>query len=212
MANPHPRALAGIEGRLPPEIAEKAEGDGVAKAGQDAITLLSLGVLGGGFITFGAIFATVALTGAEGVLPFGIARVVAGLVFALGLSLVLIGGAQIFTGDVLMVMAWASGRLKAVRVARVWALVWIGNLLGSSALPCLCCLLAITCSAQGRSALRRCAPPKQRLRCPSAARSFWACSVTLWSVLPSGCRSPAGSHPPRDTYRVADSRFRCRGI
>ena len=56
---------------------------------------------------------------------------VAGLVFALGLSLVLIGGAQIFTGDVLMVMAWASGRLKAARVARVWGLVWIGNLVGS---------------------------------------------------------------------------------
>ena len=130
-ADPHPRALAGIEGRLPPEIAEKAEGDGVAKAGQDAITLLSLGVLGGAFIAFGAIFATVALAGAEGVLPFGIARVVAGLVFALGLSLVLIGGAQIFTGDVLMVMAWASGRLKAARVARVWGLVWIGNLVGS---------------------------------------------------------------------------------
>jgi formate/nitrite transporter len=57
--------------------------------------------------------------------------VVAGLVFALGLSLVLIGGAQIFTGDVLMVMAWASGRLNALRVLRVWTLVWIGNLIGS---------------------------------------------------------------------------------
>jgi formate transporter len=73
MANPYPRALAGIEGRLPPEIAEKAEGDGVAKAGQDAITLLSLSVLGGGFIAFGAIFASVVFTGAEGVLPFSIA-------------------------------------------------------------------------------------------------------------------------------------------
>ena len=129
--SPHPRALAGIEGRLPPEIAEKAEADGVAKAQQDSITLLSLGILGGAFIAFGAIFSTVALTGAEGALPFGIARVVAGLVFALGLSLVLIGGAQIFTGDVLMVMAWASGRLKALRVLRVWTLVWVGNLVGS---------------------------------------------------------------------------------
>ncbi len=127
----HPRALAGIEGRLPPEMAEKAEADGVAKAGQDAITLLLLGVLGGAFIAFGAIFATVALTGAEGVLPFGVARVIAGLVFALGLSLVLIGGGQIFTGDVLMVMAWASGRLGAVRVLRAWALVWLGNLAGA---------------------------------------------------------------------------------
>jgi formate/nitrite transporter FocA (FNT family) len=65
---------------LPPEIAEKAETDGAAKAGQDSITLLTLGVLGGAFIAFGAIFATVALTDAEGVMPFGIARVVAGLV------------------------------------------------------------------------------------------------------------------------------------
>ena len=128
---PHPRPLAGIEGRLPPEIAEKAESDGIAKASQDAVTLLTLGVLGGAFIAFGAIFATIALTGAEGVLPFGIARVVAGLVFAVGLSTVLIAGGQIFTGDVLMVMAWASGRLAVARVLRAWALVWFGNLAGA---------------------------------------------------------------------------------
>jgi formate transporter len=126
-----PGPLAGIEGRLPPEIAEKAEADGVAKAGQDAITLLVLGVLGGAFIAFGAIFSNVALTGAEGVLPFGLARVVAGLVFALGLALVLLAGAQIFTGDVLMVMAWASRKLAVPRILRAWAFVWIGNLLGA---------------------------------------------------------------------------------
>ena len=175
--------MAGIEGRLPPEIAEKAEGDGVAKAGQDAITLPSLGVLGGGFIAFGAIFATVALTGAEGALPFGIARVVAGLVFALGLSLVLIGGGQIFTGDVLMVMAWASGRLKAARVLRVWALVWIGNLAGSLGIALLRCWPAIICSVQDRSALPRCALPKRKRRCRSSVRLCWACSAIRWSAL-----------------------------
>src|SRR5689334_12835015 len=114
---PRPAPLAGIEGRLPPEIAAKAEADGIAKAGQDSITLATLGVLGGAFIAFGAIFSNIALTGAE-VLPFGLARVIAGLVFAVGLGLVLVGGAQIFTGDVLMVMAWASGRLEARRVLR----------------------------------------------------------------------------------------------
>src|SRR6185503_15106027 len=76
------------------------------------------------------IFSNVALTGAEGVLPFGLARVIAGLVFALGLGMVLIGGAQIFTGDVLMVMAWASGRLSGRRIVRAWSLVWLGNLAG----------------------------------------------------------------------------------
>src|SRR3954453_16925488 len=128
---PHPTALAGIEGRLPPEIAAKAETDGVAKAGQDDITLVTLGMLGGAFIAFGAIFSNIALTGAGAILPFGVARVIAGLVFAVGFSLVLVGGGQIFTSDVLMVMAWASGRLEARRVLRVWALVWIGNLAGA---------------------------------------------------------------------------------
>src|SRR6478735_4148683 len=127
---PEPTVLAGIEGRLPPAIAAKAEADGVAKAGQDAITLLTLGVLGGAFIAFGAIFSNVALTGAEA-LPFGFARSIAGMVFTVGLGLVLIGGAQIFTGDVLMVMAWASGRLAVGRVLRAWSLVWIGNLAGA---------------------------------------------------------------------------------
>lgn len=126
-----PGPLAGIEGRLPPEIAAKAEADGVAKAGQDSVTLLVLGILGGAFIAFGAIFSNVALTGAETALPFGLARVVAGLVFALGLALVLLAGAQIFTGDVLMVMAWASGRLGLRPILRAWTLVWIGNLAGA---------------------------------------------------------------------------------
>jgi formate transporter len=126
-----PGPLAGIEGRLPPEIAAQAETDGIAKASQDGVTLVALGVLGGAFIAFGAVFATVALTGAEAAVPFGLARVAAGLVFGVGLSLVLLGGAQIFTGDVLMVMAWASGRLAARRVLRAWALVWVGNLAGA---------------------------------------------------------------------------------
>src|SRR5882672_12249067 len=96
-ADPQPLAhhivtLAGIEGRLPPEIAAKAEADGVAKAKQDAFTLIVLGVLGGAFIAFGAIFSNVALAGSQD-MPFGIARVVSGLVFGVGLSLVLLGGA-----------------------------------------------------------------------------------------------------------------------
>jgi formate/nitrite transporter len=115
----HVVALAGIEGRIPPEIASKAETDGVAKAKQDPFTLIALGVLGGAFIAFGAIFSNVALAGSQD-MAFGIARVVSGF-----------GGAQIFTGDVLMVMAWASGRLSTLHVLRPWCLVWIGNLIGA---------------------------------------------------------------------------------
>ena len=103
-------------------------------------------------------------------LPFGLARVVAGLVFALGLALVLLAGAQIFTGDVLMVMAWASGKLAVPRILRAWALVWIGNLArGASAPRCWCCWQGTTCSAAARSASWRCAPPRPRPRCRSVA-------------------------------------------
>ena len=126
----HIISLEGVEGRLPPDIARKSETDGVAKAKQDAFTLIALGVLGGAFIAFGAIFSNVALAGSQE-MPFGLARVVSGLVFGVGLSLVLLGGAQIFTGDVLMVMAWANHRLTTLRVARAWCLVWIGNLVGA---------------------------------------------------------------------------------
>ena len=104
---------AGCRPRSPPRRRRTAS----PRRGRTAITLLTLGVLGGAFIAFGAIFSNVALTGAEA-LPFGLARSIAGLVFTVGLALVLVGGAQIFTGDVLMVMAWASGRLGGLsRVA-----------------------------------------------------------------------------------------------
>jgi formate/nitrite transporter FocA (FNT family) len=209
----HPRALAGIEGRLPPEIAEKAEHDGVAKAGQDSITLLCLGVLGGGFIAFGAIFATVALTGAEGALPFGIARVVAGLVFALGLSLVLIGGGQIFTGDGLMVMAWASGRLKAARILRVWTLVWIGNPAGSLGIAVLALLAGHHLFGAGQVGLTalRTAESKATLPFDRAFVLGMLCNtlvcLAVWLSLSS--RLPAHRV---FLDRVADSRLRCRGV
>ena len=194
---------------MPPEIAEKAEADGVAKAQQDSITLLSLGVLGGAFIAFGAIFSTVALTGAEGVLPFGIARVVAGLVFALGLSLVLIGGAQIFTGDVLMVMAWASGRLNALRVLRVWALVWIGNLIGSLGVALLA-LLAGHHLFGGRTG-RPDGTAHRRSEGSVAIRARFGARHALQHLgvpghLAIAVQPPAG--PPRDTDGVADSSVR----
>ena len=89
----------------------------------------------------------------RGRVPFGLARVVAGLVFALGLALVLLGGAQIFTGDVLMVMAWASGRLGLrSRAARLGAGLDRQPGRARSAQPCWCCWRSTTCSAAARSA------------------------------------------------------------
>src|SRR5471030_3154403 len=85
-----------IDALLPPEMALACETAGVAKAGRDALTLIVLGLLAGAFIALGAIFMTVVLTGA-GELPWGVARLLAGMVFSLGLILVIVGGAELFT-------------------------------------------------------------------------------------------------------------------
>lgn len=116
---------------LPPAIARASEDLGVKKAHYDNATLFVLAILGGAFISIGGMFATVVMSGAEGHLSYGLTRLFGGGVFSLGLVLILIGGAQLYTGDCLMVMAWASGRLRFRALARVWTLVWLGNLVGA---------------------------------------------------------------------------------
>lgn len=116
---------------LPPEIARAAETAGVEKTHKDALTLFGLAVLGGAFVALGGLFATVVSAGADGHLAYGVTRLLAGLVFSLGLVLVVVAGAQLFTSDCLMVMAWASGRLRLPAMLRVWTIVWVGNFVGA---------------------------------------------------------------------------------
>jgi formate transporter FocA len=120
-----------LDALLPPEIAHKAEEIGVKKASMDAISTIVLAILAGAFIALGAIFATTVTAGASGNLPFGVVRLLAGLVFSLGLILVIVGGAELFTGNNLIIMAWASGRVSGAGLLRNWGLVYLGNLLGA---------------------------------------------------------------------------------
>lgn len=122
---------AGIDALLPQEVAEKAEALGIQKARRDAVTLFVLGILAGAFIALGAMFATTVLAGSDGVLPFGVSRLLAGLVFCLGLILVILGGAELFTGNALMVMALAAGKLSLGAMLRAWGIVYAGNLVGA---------------------------------------------------------------------------------
>jgi formate/nitrite transporter len=119
-----------IEAMLPPDMALACEAAGAVKAGRDTLALIVLGVLAGAFIALGAIFMTVVLTGAEG-LPWGVARLLAGLVFSLGLILVIVGGAELFTGDSLMIVACASRRITLGALLRAWSLVYVGNIAGA---------------------------------------------------------------------------------
>ncbi len=119
-----------IDALPPPEMALACEAAGVAKAGRDTLALVILGVLAGAFIAFGATFMTVILTGA-GELPWGVARLLAGIVFSLGLILVIVCGAELFTGDALMIVAFASERITLGALLRAWSLVYIGNIAGA---------------------------------------------------------------------------------
>src|SRR5262245_43817284 len=90
-----------VDALLPKEIARKAEAVGAQKTRLDFWSLLVLAVLAGAFIAFGAMFATTVLAGASGVVPFGLGRLIAGVAFSLGLILVVVGGAELFTGNAL---------------------------------------------------------------------------------------------------------------
>lgn len=132
MPNPpeHNASSRGVDALMPAEMALACEAAGATKAGRDAITLVVLGVLAGAFIALGAVFMTVVLAGA-GELPWGVARLLAGLVFSLGLILVIVGGAELFTGDALMVVACASQRISVPALLRAWTLVYLGNIAGA---------------------------------------------------------------------------------
>lgn len=131
MGEPGSTRGSGIDALLPAEIAEKAERIGESKARLDAATLIVLAVLAGAFIAFGAMFSTTVLAGAAGALPYGVTRLLAGVAFCLGLILVIDGGAELFTGNTLMVMALAAGRVSPGEMLRAWSIVFAGNFIGA---------------------------------------------------------------------------------
>jgi formate/nitrite transporter len=120
-----------LDAYAPVDMAARVEAGGVAKANLDTATVLALAVLAGAFIALGANFATIVLTDTG--VGFGLSRLAGGLVFSLGLILVLVGGAELFTGNILMVMAWASGKVSTLQLLRNWALVYAGNFIGALA-------------------------------------------------------------------------------
>ena len=122
-----------IDALLPAEMARRAEYIGERKSEAPALQTFALALMAGAFIAFGAIFATTVATGASGVLTYGVTKLLVGLVFCLGLVLVIVGGAELFTGNNLIVMAWASGKVSTKAILRNWGIVYVGNFVGSLA-------------------------------------------------------------------------------
>lgn len=119
-----------IDALMPQQMAEKAEAIGVRKAGMAFSPLLALSILAGAFIGLGALFATTVYAGSS-TLPYGVARLLMGLTFCLGLILVIVAGAELFTGNNLIVMAWASRKVTTARLLHNWVIVYLGNFVGA---------------------------------------------------------------------------------
>jgi formate transporter len=120
---------AHLDSLLPPEMAVQAEQIGVAKANMPPVKTMVLSILAGAFIAFGAIFYTSVTAGSN--LPYGITRMIGGVAFSLGLVLVVVGGAELFTGNNLIIMAWANKKISTVQVLKNWLWVYTGNMAGA---------------------------------------------------------------------------------
>ncbi len=120
-----------LDSLIPAEMAKKAENVGVAKVGLGPFRMFALAVLAGAFIALGAVFMTIVTTGASGVLSYGVTRLLGGFAFCLGLILVVVAGAELFTGNNLIAMAWAGGKVSTSRLLRNWVIVYIGNFAGA---------------------------------------------------------------------------------
>ncbi|MDF7647973.1 formate transporter FocA [Erwiniaceae bacterium L1_54_3] len=115
---------------LPAAMAKVAEDAGVYKATKNPLTTFFLAITAGVFISIAFVFYITATTG-TGAMPYGIAKLIGGICFSLGLMLVVVCGADLFTSTVLIVVAKASGRITWLQLGRNWLYVYIGNLFGA---------------------------------------------------------------------------------
>jgi formate/nitrite transporter len=125
-----PFTAVGLDALPPADVARKAATVGAAKAAMPALDVFVLAILAGAFIALGAAFATTVGTGGAD-LPYGVTRLLVGLAFTLGLILVVVAGAELFTGNNLIVMAWASRSVSSVHLLRNWGIVYVGNFVGA---------------------------------------------------------------------------------
>lgn len=128
---PPPITELHIDPYAPAEIATRVETAGVKKANLDLLTLLTLGVLAGAFIAIGAQLATV--VGTDSALGYGPTRLMVGVAFSVGLILVVIAGAELFTGNTLIVMAWLGRKVSTPLVLRNWGIAYVANFAGALA-------------------------------------------------------------------------------
>ena len=126
----HP--ILGSDAYSSSEIAERIESVGVTKARMALMPTIMLGIVAGGFIGLGAMYYVIVAS--DGGMGFAAQRVLGGVVFSLGLVLVVVAGAELFTGNNLLVMAWADRRITTTELLRNWLVVYLANAVGAMGL------------------------------------------------------------------------------
>ncbi|WP_438971438.1 formate/nitrite transporter family protein [Methylophaga sp.] len=118
-----------VDAFTPAEVAEKVKTIGVDKANMHFLSLIILSLMAGAFIAFGAMYYTVAITDSN--MAYGLTKLFGGVAFSLGFIMVVIAGAELFTGNTLVVMAWAKGKVSLPDLLRNWAIVYAANAIGA---------------------------------------------------------------------------------
>jgi formate/nitrite transporter len=180
-----------LDAYKPAEIAAMIETAGAAKARLPAAQMLVLAMLAGAFIGFGAVAYTAVMTGVDP--SYGPARLLGGAVFSLGLILVIVGGAELFTGNALMVMAAVDRKITLRALLRSWLIVYVGNLIGAVALATAFGLSGVLDGAVGTTAVAL-AEAKAKLPLTDAFMRGLLCNalVCLAVWLTFAARSVAG--------------------
>lgn len=125
----------GIDAYSPAEVAARVEKIGVTKANMPLYRMAALSVLAGAFIALGGLFFITVTTDVKA--GYGVTQLLGGVVFSLGLILVVIAGAELFTGNNLLIMATVSGKIRARLLLRNWLVVFLFNLVGAVSIAVL---------------------------------------------------------------------------
>ncbi len=127
--------IFGFDAFSPKEIAARVETIGVVKARLPLLSMLMMSILAGAFVGLGALYFV--LVKSDPTLGFALSQLLGGIVFSLGLFLVTVAGAELFTGNNLLVMAWADKKISTRELLRNWVVVCIGNFIGAAGLALL---------------------------------------------------------------------------
>ncbi len=166
------KEIFGFDAFSPAEIANRIENIGIVKARLPILTMIMLGILAGVFIGLGALSFTLVISDSS--LSFATGRILGGLTFSIGLILVVIAGAELFTGNNLLAMAWADGKIRTSEVLKNWVIVCFSNFIGA-------CLLAFLVSNSGHLAMNNGGIETQYLKIAVAK-----CTISPYNAFFSG--------------------------